>query len=503
METKGGLESELEPGLRIPGYEVGGLIGEGGMGRVYRGRHRDLDREVAIKVLAGLGWGDFDTKGRFRQEAKAIAQLRHPNILSVFDFGESGRTPYMVVEYLPEGSLADRLIMHGVPPVPEAVELLRGMAAAIDHAHAAGIVHRDIKPANVLLGEGGEPILADFGLAKLAEGSVVKSMSGALAGTPAYAAPEQVLGGAVGPAADRYAFATVAYELLTGQVPFADSTGYAILYSQVNRQAAAPSKLRPQLSPRVDEVILRGLAKEPRDRWPSCMAMAEALEQALAGGKGTKRRLPILRAPVTTTKGPPPRRLPWKLVAAAAALALVPLVLGGTLTALASRHSPASATSLLTDRNQPVFTPTDGPATASATPAVVPVATAPAASPDVPAASSKPFTPPPKPSPTPGASPSPTPTSAQPAVTVSPANPRIGRMASISGSHFQPGRTVTVGLVQADSSQVLSDTVLVRGDGTFMLQSPIPTQFKPGSGDLFACVSSTNYCVQKPLVLTT
>ncbi len=477
------LGPEFQPGPQIPGYEVQDLIGEGGMGRVFRGRHRDLERTVAIKVLTALGGEDASARGRFRQEARAIAQLRHPNILSVFDFGESGRTPYMVVEYMPRGSLADLLGRNGPPPIPEAVRFLRGMASALDHAHEVGIVHRDVKTANVLLGEGDEPILADFGLAKLAEGSIVNSMSGTLAGTPAYAAPEQVLGGSVGPAADRYAFATVAYELLTGQVPFADSTVYAILYSQVNRQPAAPSRLRPGLSPRVDEVILRGLAKEPRDRWPSCAAMVDALERAFAGGQGTKQRLPILRPPVTTTKGPPRRRLAGRLVAFAGAAALATFLLGGTLSVMAARHSPQTATA---SEPQPAVS-----ASAVAAPTGFPVV---APSPDSP--SSKPFTPPPK------TSPSPSPSGPVPGVTVSPASPRVGHLASISGTHFQPGRTVTIGLVQGDSSQVLSDSVLVGGDGSFVLSSPIPIQFKAGPADLFACVQGSNSCVQQPLVLS-
>jgi serine/threonine-protein kinase len=503
-----GSEAELGPVLQsdllIPGYVIEELIGEGGMGRVYRGRHSDLDRTVAVKVLPALGGADAISRSRFRQEAKAIAQLRHPNIVSVFDFGESGRTPYMVVEYLPRGSLADRLEQDGPPLIPASLELLRGVASALDHAHEAGIVHRDVKPANVLLGEGDQPILADFGLAKMAEGSLVNSMSGTLAGTPAYAAPEQVLGGSVGPAADRYAFATVAYELLTGQVPFTDSTAYAILYSQVNRPPAAPSRLRPELGARVDEVILRGLAKEPRDRWPSCMAMVTALEQALAGGKGTPKRLHSLRAPLTTTMGPPRRSLAGRLVAFAGVLAVAAVLLGGTLSVMAARHSPDGPTAKVTDSLKLAGTPDPLLAASPGVPSAAASAPAPPAESLTPSGNS--FRPPPKPSPTPGATPGatlrPSPSGPAPALSIIPASPKIGRMAAITGTHFLPGRTVTIGLVQGDQSQVLSDSVTVGGNGSLTLSSPIPVEFKPGPADLFACVKGTDTCLQKAVALS-
>jgi len=160
---------------------------------------------------------DPDTTARFRHEAQAIAQMRHSNIVNVYDFGEFEGTPYMIVEYVPGGSLANRL-SQGPVTHAAALKYLRGIAAGLDYAHGLGIVHRDVKPANVLLEKDDTPVLADFGLAKVLQGSSLKSMTGVTTGTPAYMAPEQVMGHQVGPSADRYSLATIAYELLAGVV---------------------------------------------------------------------------------------------------------------------------------------------------------------------------------------------------------------------------------------------------------------------------------------------
>src|SRR6195256_5276674 len=231
------------------------------MGLVYRAYHVQLERTGAVKVLQETA-PDPDTTARFRHEAQAIAQLRHPNILNVYDFGEYQGTPYMIVEFVPGGSLADRL-SQGILDQPTAIKYLRGIAAGLDHAHAQGIVHRDVKPANVLLEKDDTPVLADFGLAKLLQGSSLKSMTGVTTGTPAYMAPEQVTGTKVGPAADRYALASIAYEMLAGAIPFDGEGLMEMLYAQVHREPSPPSAHAPSLGPAVDAVVMRGLAKEP------------------------------------------------------------------------------------------------------------------------------------------------------------------------------------------------------------------------------------------------
>ena len=267
-------------GTRLGQYEVQDFLGQGAMGVVYRAYHAQLARTGAIKVMQAIT-PDEDTIARFRHEAQAIAQMRHPNILNVFDFGEYEGTPYMIVEYVPGGSLAGRL---GKGQLDRAVALkyLRGIAAGLDHAHGLGIVHRDVKPANVLLEKDDTPVLADFGLAKLLQGSSLKSMTGVTTGTPAYMAPEQVTGSAVGPAADRYSLATIAYEMLTGAIPFDGEGLMEVLYAQVHRDPLPPSARNATLTRKVDEVVMRGLAKDPASRWESSTAFVDALAVALA-----------------------------------------------------------------------------------------------------------------------------------------------------------------------------------------------------------------------------
>jgi serine/threonine protein kinase len=269
----------IAPGTKLGQYEVQDFIGQGAMGLVYRAYHAQLQRTGAVKVLQGIA-PDADSTARFRHEAQAIAQMRHPNIVNVYDFGEHDGTPYMIIEYVPGGSLANRLSQGPLDPAVS-LKYLRGIASGLDYAHGLGIVHRDVKPANVLLEKDDSPVLADFGLAKLLQGSSLKSMTGVTTGTPAYMAPEQVTGSKVGPAADRYALATIAYEMLTGVIPFDGEGLMELLYAHVHREPAPPSARNHSLGPRVDAVIMRGLAKDPAARWDSCTAMVDALSAAL------------------------------------------------------------------------------------------------------------------------------------------------------------------------------------------------------------------------------
>jgi serine/threonine protein kinase len=275
--------------------------------------------------------------------------MRHSNIVNVYDFGEFEGIPYMIVEYVPGGNLAGRM-SQGPLDQATALRFLRGIAAALDYAHSQGIVHRDVKPANVLLERDETPVLADFGLAKLLMGSSVKSLTGVTTGTPAYMAPEQVTGHEVGPAADRYSLATIAYEMLTGSIPFEGQGVLELLYAHVHLDPALPSSLRPELSQSVDAVIMRGLAKEPRARWGSCEAFVNALATAL-GAKApplVERTIvmapPVDRIDSTLPFASPPATVPspvWPpaaearrksrrryVIAALAILALLALIVG-------------------------------------------------------------------------------------------------------------------------------------------------------------------------------
>src|SRR5882672_6484681 len=285
------------------------------MGLVYRAYHVQLERTGAVKVLQAIA-PDPDTTARFRHEAQAIAQLRHPNILNVYDFGEYQGTPYMIVEYVPGGSLANKL-SDGVLDQQAALKYLRGIASGLDYAHEHGIVHRDVKPANVLLEKDNTPVLADFGLAKLLQGSSLKSMTGVTTGTPAYMAPEQVAGSKVGPAADRYSLATIAYEMLTGVIPFDGEGLLELLYAQVHREPLAPSARNSSLTPKVDAVIMRGLAKDPAARWGTCTEFVDALGAALTRGAAPAVARTMVMAPAVASTMPIAKAAPAPVAAPA------------------------------------------------------------------------------------------------------------------------------------------------------------------------------------------
>jgi protein kinase-like protein len=303
-------------GTKLGQYEVQDFIGQGAMGLVYRAYHAQLARTGAVKVMQAIA-PDSDSIARFRREAQAIAQMRHPNILNVFDFGEHEGMPYMIVEYVPGGSLANRLSQGNVDEAA-ALKYLRGIAAGLDHAHGLGIIHRDVKPANVLLEKDDTPVLADFGLAKLLQSTSVKSMTGVTTGTPAYMSPEQVTGGQVGPPADRYSLATIAYEMLTGSIPFDGEGLMEVLYAQVHREPPLPSARNSSLSPQVDAVVMRGLAKDPGARWESCTAFVDALALALAGqAQPAVARTLVMTPAVAST-------MPYATPAAGAAAAIAP-----------------------------------------------------------------------------------------------------------------------------------------------------------------------------------
>jgi len=268
----------VHEGAVVGSYRVMERIGRGGMATVFRAYQPALDRQVALKVLPEFFAEEETYRERFQQEAMSVARLRHPNILQVFDFGDAAGIAYIVMELVEGGTLSDRL---GEPMQLDAVlSLLEPLAAALDYAHSRGVLHRDIKPSNVLLREDGTPVLADFGLAKLAGARRRLTESGMVMGTPEYMSPEQAGDDQVGPASDRYAMAVVAYEMLTGRVPFHGDTPAAVLISQVTRAMPSTDELGGELSAHIEEVLRRGLAKNPDDRYPSASTFVHALRPA-------------------------------------------------------------------------------------------------------------------------------------------------------------------------------------------------------------------------------
>lgn len=320
-------------GQTLGGYAVEALLGSGGMASVYRGFDLHLLRPVAIKVLADRAAALPGFTARFRQEARLVANLRHPNIVQIFAFGEERGLTYMVQELLPgptlEQHMADRARAGAPLPAAEIMAIVAQLAAALDAAHAAGVIHRDVKPANALWNGSGDLVLTDFGIAKELTGAVNQTQVGIVMGTPTYMAPEQAQGLTLTPATDTYALGVILYELLTGQVPFAAPYTLAVLLKHIGDPPPPPRAARPDLPSAVEAVVLRGLAKDPTARYPTPGALATALGQAwAASGAPGVHQLP-------TQRWSPPYSAGTAPVAPASppATALTPPPAGGQATA--------------------------------------------------------------------------------------------------------------------------------------------------------------------------
>ena len=271
-------------GTRLGAYDIQALLGSGGMANVYCGFDTNLHRAVAIKVLspeAGMQPGFVD---RFRQEARLIANLRHPNIVQVYDFGEHDSFTYMVQELLAGPTLAawmSDLAARSLRPTPDEIgTIIAQLAGALDAAHAAGIIHRDVKPGNALWNDQGRLVLTDFGIAKQLLSATNQTQFGTIFGTPSYLSPEQAQTLPLTPASDVYSLGVVLYELLAGDVPFRGATPMQVAMDHI--QTPPPPLPRPDLSPAVAAVVQRALAKNPAARFASAGELALALADAWA-----------------------------------------------------------------------------------------------------------------------------------------------------------------------------------------------------------------------------
>ncbi len=278
----------MQHGDALPSrYRDPELVARGGMGVIYRAEDGLLGRIVAVKLLADPYADDEGIRRRFTHEALAAARLSNaPHTITIFDVGEHGGRPYIVLVYLVGGSLADRLAAQGAQPAGRALTWLEQAGAALDAAHAQNIVHRDVKPANLLLDDEGNVRVADFGVASAA-GLDSFTAAGTVLGTAGYLAPEQARGERAGPASDRYGLAVVAFELLTGSRPFERESTAAEAAAHVNAPVPSAVALNPDLPRQLDGVFARGLAKEPGGRYDSCAELVAALRGAFdseAGG---------------------------------------------------------------------------------------------------------------------------------------------------------------------------------------------------------------------------
>jgi serine/threonine protein kinase/WD40 repeat protein len=272
-------EAAALPG--VPGYEILGRLGAGGMGVVYKARHEQLNRVVALKMILAGEHADADKLARFHLEAEAVARLRHPNIVEIYDVGTVNGRPYIALEYLPGESLK-WLFQQGPQPPRRSAELLATLAQAVHTAHLAGIVHRDLKPSNVLLAEDGTAKVTDFGLAKRRE-APGQTQTGQIIGTPEYMAPEQARGESksVGPAADVYALGAILYEALTGRPPFLGKAVLETLEKVLADEPVPPRRRVAGVPADLETVCLKALRKEARERYPTAQEFADELDRFL------------------------------------------------------------------------------------------------------------------------------------------------------------------------------------------------------------------------------
>jgi eukaryotic-like serine/threonine-protein kinase len=279
-------------------YTRGHLIGTGGMAEVYLAHDEVLDRDVALKVLKDKYVNNEEFVRRFRREARSAARLNHPNMVSVYDQGRSeDGTYYIAMEYIPDGTLKDRILAEGPLNPDVAVEFASQIAQALGHAHEHGVIHRDIKPGNILLTETGHAKVADFGIARAATATTTSPQSNLILGTLGYISPEQATGEPVDPRSDLYSLGVVFYEMLTGALPYSGESPVSKALKHVDEPPHSPQEANPQIPEPLKTITAKLLAKDPKDRYASAVKLAEDLERVRTGLSS-----PIVDMEKTTTE---------------------------------------------------------------------------------------------------------------------------------------------------------------------------------------------------------
>ncbi|WP_369140220.1 Stk1 family PASTA domain-containing Ser/Thr kinase [Modestobacter versicolor] len=269
-------------------YEIGGVLGRGGMAEVHRGRDLRLGREVAVKVLRQDLARDPSSQVRFRREAQAAASLNHPAIVAVYDTGEdrgpAGATPYIVMEYVEGETLRDVIRREGRLSPDRAMSLAADICAALDFSHRNGIVHRDVKPGNVMITPQGTVKVMDFGIARaVSDSAATMTSTAAVIGTAQYLSPEQARGEGVDARSDVYSAGCLLYELVTGTPPFTGDSPVAVAYQHVREDPRTPSSINPEIPPELDAIVLKAMSKNPANRYQSAADMRADLLRAVAG----------------------------------------------------------------------------------------------------------------------------------------------------------------------------------------------------------------------------
>ena len=271
-------------GKTLGNYEVIERVGRGGMAEVYKGYHPKLDRHVAIKILHGFLAEGEDFLARFEREAKAVASLRHENIIQIHDFDVQDENYYMVMEYVDGDTLTEKLQKlsktKSKMPLDEVLSITKQVAKALAHAHKQGIIYRDLKPSNILIAKNGQTFLTDFGIAKIASTTQFTS-TGALIGTPAYMSPELCKGIDLTPVSDLYSLGIIIYEMLTGEIPYDSETPLSILQKHITEPIPSLYEHRVDLPAAFEKIISTALAKEPEDRYQTADEISKALAQAI------------------------------------------------------------------------------------------------------------------------------------------------------------------------------------------------------------------------------
>jgi len=281
--VSGDKKRELEPGDSLGGYRLEEVLGEGGMGLVFRASRTEDGREVALKVLKLDLAGDLMFQHRFRQEARAAAEVRDPHLVPIIEASEADGRHYLAVDYVPGGSLGDRIAESTTLGGAELVRVVSEVAAGLDALHGAGIVHRDIKPHNILFSDDGTAMLTDFGLAK-GPAYTVLTRPGQVMGTLDYLAPELIRGEPASPLTDVYALGCLAFECVAGKAPFADKSLFEVGLAHLEEPPPDPCANRPELPPGFAAALLAALEKDPARRPPSAGAFANQLRAAFEEG---------------------------------------------------------------------------------------------------------------------------------------------------------------------------------------------------------------------------